>query len=243
VTTLTLLPPPSFLPPITRDALRCPRRPSPPPPSKKPTQNERAFQKQLGVNVGFKKAGKKVAPGKCGTRFYKNVGLGFKTPKEAIEGASSSASARESGSGGGAVRHPAFFAPRLSPSSRTPINNITTQPPQTQTHKPTGTYIDKKCPFTGDVSIRGRILTGVVRSAKMQRTIVVRRDYLHYVKKYARYEKRHSNLSAHVSPCFRVKEGDTVVVGQCRPLSKTVRFNVLRVIPAGASDKKAFAGF
>lgn len=93
------------------------------------------------------------------------------------------------------------------------------------------------------MSIRGRILTGVVRSAKMQRTIVVRRDYLHYVKKYARYEKRHSNLSAHVSPCFRVKEGDTVVVGQCRPLSKTVRFNVLRVIPAGASDKKAFAGF
>jgi small subunit ribosomal protein S11e len=107
----------------------------------------------------------------------------------------------------------------------------------------TGTYIDKKCPFTGDVSIRGRILTGIVRSAKMQRTIVVRRDYLHYVKKYARYEKRHSNLSAHVSPCFRVREGDTVVVGQCRPLSKTVRFNVLRVIPAGASDKKAFAGF
>jgi hypothetical protein len=59
-----------------------------------------------------------------------------------------------------------------------------------------------------------------------------------------RYEKRHSNLSAHVSPAFRVKEGDRVIVGQCRPLSKTVRFNVLRVIPAGASDggkKKSFA--
>jgi len=24
----------------------------------------------------------------------------------------------------------------------------------------TGTYIDKKCPFTGNVSIRGRILSG-----------------------------------------------------------------------------------
>ena len=33
-----------------------------------------------------------------------------------------------------------------------------------------GSYIDKKCPFTGDsVSIRGRILTGVVRSLKMKR--------------------------------------------------------------------------
>uniref|UniRef100_A0A914RYD3 40S ribosomal protein S11 N-terminal domain-containing protein n=1 Tax=Parascaris equorum TaxID=6256 RepID=A0A914RYD3_PAREQ len=48
----------------------------------------------------------------------------------------------------------------------------------------TGTYIDKKCPFTGNVSIRGRILTGVVVKTKMQRTIVIRRDYLHFVKKY-----------------------------------------------------------
>jgi Ribosomal_S17 N-terminal len=34
----------------------------------------------------FAKATKKI-PGKGGLRFYKNVGLGFKTPKEAIEGA------------------------------------------------------------------------------------------------------------------------------------------------------------
>ena len=66
-----------------------------------------------------------------------------------------------------------------------------------------GTYIDKKCPFTGDISIRGRILTGIVKSMKMKRTIVIRRDYLHYIKKYNRFEKRHKNVSAHVSPCFR----------------------------------------
>ena len=42
-----------------------------------------------------------------------------------------------------------------------------------------GTYIDKKCPFTGDVSIRGRILTGVVHSTKMTNTIIIRREYLH----------------------------------------------------------------
>jgi hypothetical protein len=34
----------------------------------------------------FRKPAKKI-PGKCGLRFYKNVGLGYKTPKEAIEGA------------------------------------------------------------------------------------------------------------------------------------------------------------
>lgn len=82
---------------------------------------------------------------------------------------------------------------------------------------------DKKCPFTGLVSIRGRILTGTVVSTKMHRTLVIRREYLHFVPKYSRYERRHKNLSAHVSPAFRVEEGDQVTVGQCRPLSKTVR--------------------
>ena len=48
--------------------------------------------------------------------------------------------------------------------------------------------------------------------------MVIRRDYLHYIKKYNRYEKRHKNLSAHVSPALTVKEGDMVVVGQCRSL-------------------------
>uniref|UniRef100_A0A7N1A0I6 Small ribosomal subunit protein uS17 n=1 Tax=Kalanchoe fedtschenkoi TaxID=63787 RepID=A0A7N1A0I6_KALFE len=138
------------------------------------------------------KSSKGKKAGKAGTRFFKSVGLGIKTPREAIEGA----------------------------------------------------YIDKKCPFTSDVSIRGRILAGTCHSAKMVRTIIVRRNYLHWVKKYQRYEKRHSNIAAHVSPCFRVKEGDHVIIGQCRPLSKTVRFNVLKVIPAGSSGggKKAFVG-
>ncbi|KAL9397934.1 hypothetical protein Peur_006895 [Populus x canadensis] len=56
---------------------------------------------------------------------------------------------------------------------------------------------------------------------------------------------RHSNIPALISPCrFRVKEGDHLIIGQCRPLSKTVRFNVLKVIPAGsfAGGKKAFTG-
>lgn len=66
-------------------------------------------------------------------------------------------------------------------------------------------------------------------STKMKRTIIIRRDYLHYVKKYNRFEKRHNNFPVHCSPAFRIREGDVVTVGQCRPLSKTVRFNVLRV--------------
>merc|ERR1711918_196655 len=89
-------------------------------------------------------------------------------------------------------------------------------------------YIGKKCPFTSSVNIRGRILKGMVISTKMQRTVVLRRNYLHYIKKYKRFEKRHSNLVAHCSPAFEPKEGDIVTAGQCRPLAKTVRFNVLK---------------
>jgi len=98
------------------------------------------------------------------------------------------------------------------------------------------------------VSIRGRILKGLVISNKMKNTIVMRRDYLHYILKYRRYEKRHTNISAHCSPCFKgIKEGDVVTIGQCRPLSKTVRFNVLKNEPVSSSKpvnvKKQFRVF
>jgi small subunit ribosomal protein S11e len=106
----------------------------------------------------------------------------------------------------------------------------------------TGNYVDKKCPFTGSVSIRGRIMRGKVVKTHMKRTIVLRRDYLHFVSKYKRYEKRHKNIVAHVSPAFRVSVGDTVEVGECRPLSKTVRFNVLKIVKS-ATAESAFKKF
>mmetsp|Transcript_12598 Transcript_12598/g.35571 ORF Transcript_12598/g.35571 Transcript_12598/m.35571 type:complete len:165 (-) Transcript_12598:68-562(-) len=154
-------------------------------------QREGAFQKQPTIFVGLRRPLAKTKKGRRSTRYYKEVGLGIKTPTEAID----------------------------------------------------GNYVDKKCPFTGNVSIRGRIIRGMVISTKMQRTIVIRRDYLHYIPKYNRFEKRHKNLSAHLSPCFLVKEGDVVTVGQCRPLSKTVRFNVLKVEKQqieGIQKKKLF---
>ena len=122
-------------------------------------------------------------------RYYKNIGLGIKAPRGAIE----------------------------------------------------GTYVDKKCPWTGSVNIRGKLITGVVKTTKMKNTVIIRKDYLHYIKKYNRFEKRHKNTPVHVSPAFRLKQGDEILAGQCRPISKTVRFNVLKVIRAAGGDgKKAF---
>jgi small subunit ribosomal protein S11e len=100
---------------------------------------------------------------------------------------------------------------------------------QTPKEAKDGKYLDKKCPFTGNVSIRGKIIKGMCISTKMKNTIVIHRCYLHLIKKYKRFEKRHSVLHAHCSPCFDIKEGDVVTVGQCRPLAKTVRFNVMKV--------------
>lgn len=33
---------------------------------------------------------------------------------------------------------------------------------------------------------------------------------------HCRYEKRHSNILAHISSCFHVKQGDYVIIGQCK---------------------------
>jgi hypothetical protein len=50
-------------------------------------QSERAFQKQPHIFLNTKvKSAKSKRVGKGGRRWYKDVGLGFRTPKTAIEG-------------------------------------------------------------------------------------------------------------------------------------------------------------
>jgi len=89
---------------------------------------------------------------------------------------------------------------------------------------PTESCNDKYCPFHGTLSLRGQVIIGVVSNAKMQNSIVVKREYMHYVPKYERYEKRTSKYVAHCPPCIKVKPGDNVRIAECRPLSKTVSF-------------------
>ena len=93
--------------------------------------------------------------------------------------------------------------------------------------KPKKTCDDRNCPFHGELPIRGRILDGYVVSAKMDKTVIVKRDYLHYVPKFMRYERRYSRIPSHNPPCIDAKEGDRVVIAECRPISKTVSFVVV----------------
>jgi len=69
-----------------------------------------------------------------------------------------------------------------------------------------------------------------VSSIKMQDSIIVKRDYTHYVPKYERYEKRTSKYSAHCPPCIKTKVGDNVRIAECRPLSKTISFVTIEKI-------------
>merc|ERR1712126_104971 len=84
-------------------------------------------------------------------------------------------------------------------------------------------YVDKKCPFTSDITVRGRIFQGQVIKMKAEKTIVVAIKYLHYDQKYKRYARRNTKINVHLSPCWNglVKVGDIVTCGETRPMSKT----------------------
>ncbi|HYC19034.1 MAG TPA: 30S ribosomal protein S17 [Candidatus Bathyarchaeia archaeon] len=95
---------------------------------------------------------------------------------------------------------------------------------------PTEECKDSNCPFHGTLSVRGQVIDGTVVSDKTARTVVVQREYLKYIPKYERYEKRKSKLHAHNPDCVAAKKGDRVSLAECRPLSKTKSFVVIKVL-------------
>jgi small subunit ribosomal protein S17 len=88
---------------------------------------------------------------------------------------------------------------------------------------------DKKCPWHGNLKVRGRIFEGKVVSTKPQKTAIIEREYFHYLPKYERYERRSSKLYAYLPPCIDANVGDVAIIGETRKLSKTKAFVVLQV--------------
>ncbi|MCJ7463370.1 MAG: 30S ribosomal protein S17 [Thermoplasmata archaeon] len=93
--------------------------------------------------------------------------------------------------------------------------------------QPKITCKDKHCPFHGTLPVRGTVLSGTVVSAKMQSTVVIQREYMRYIPKFERYEKRTSKYMAHAPPCLQTKLGDKARIMECRPLSKRVSYVVI----------------
>ena len=93
--------------------------------------------------------------------------------------------------------------------------------------QPAETCDDPKCPYHGKVTIRGKILSGVVMKDKIPNKLVVRIEYLQYDPKYKRYQRRRGTIPAHKPKCVSAKVGDKVTIAETRPLSKTIHFVIL----------------
>ncbi|MCK5107234.1 MAG: 30S ribosomal protein S17 [Nanoarchaeota archaeon] len=89
---------------------------------------------------------------------------------------------------------------------------------------------DKNCPIHGSLKTRGRSFKGVVVSSKAQKSAVVEWARLRKDKKYERYEKRRTKVQVHNPECINAKEGDNVIISECRPLSKTKQFVITSLV-------------
>ena len=74
-----------------------------------------------------------------------------------------------------------------------------------------------------------RKLVGVVRSDKMDKTVVVEvtRKVMHPV--YQKYIKRRKRYKAH-DEANTCRQGDRVLIEECRPMSKDKRWRVKQVL-------------
>lgn len=92
---------------------------------------------------------------------------------------------------------------------------------------PQRTCSDPNCPWHGSLKVRGIMLEGIIEKLRTKESAVVRHEYLYYDRKYKRYEWRRTKKHVHVPPCLDLKEGDKVIIGETKPLSKTIKFVIL----------------
>ena len=88
--------------------------------------------------------------------------------------------------------------------------------------------MSKEKAVTIEAGVR-RAVRGSVISARMDKsiTVLVVRQFKHPL--YKKYIRRSTRLHAH-DESNHCKEGDTVLIEECRPLSKTKSWRVIRVL-------------
>lgn len=101
------------------------------------------------------------------------------------------------------------------------------------------TEIDKKSPFSGNVSIRGKTFVGTVVSDSMQKTVKVEWENMIQSQKFRRYLKTKTRVAAHNPVEINAKKGDLVLIGETRPLSKTKHFAVLKVLTKEEAENES----
>ena len=88
---------------------------------------------------------------------------------------------------------------------------------------------DKKNPFNGTLSIRGKLFEGRVVKNKAKNTVVIEKESPIYFSKFKRYARSKNSIHAHVPSNLEINEGDIVIAAECRPLATSVSFVVVGV--------------
>lgn len=83
-----------------------------------------------------------------------------------------------------------------------------------------------------------RTIEGTVTSAKTAKTIKVTVTYQIKHPKYGKYLNRRTVLHVHDEK-GDAREGDVVIVAECRPISKTKHHRLLKVVSRGNAAVKA----
>ena len=89
---------------------------------------------------------------------------------------------------------------------------------------------DKKCPFHGNLKVRGRVFNGVVINVDVNRSSTIEFERKVYVPKFEINEKKRTRLRAHNPSCINAKKGDKVRIAECKPISKTKNFVIIEKI-------------
>jgi len=85
---------------------------------------------------------------------------------------------------------------------------------------------------TATGSVEQRTLTGTVVSSKTAKTIAVEIERLLKHPQYGKYVRRTTRLLAH-DETGEAREGDTVTIAQCRPISRRKSWKLVSVVERG----------
>lgn len=88
---------------------------------------------------------------------------------------------------------------------------------------------------TASASKVTKTLTGRVTSNKMQKTVAVSVERLVRHETYGKYLRRTTKLLAH-DESGECREGDTVTITECRPLSRHKSWRVVKVVARAQAE-------
>lgn len=92
---------------------------------------------------------------------------------------------------------------------------------------------DRNCPIHNNLKTKEKSFKGTVISDRMQKSATIMFERTIKVKKYERYERKRTKLKVHNPTCINAKVGDLVRAVECRPISKTINFVIVKKLGKG----------